>query len=205
MFVIARSWLSGSWLLNRARPRPQKGRSRMAPERKYPYMSKEEMISFIQKLAAELGRSPSQADMRKAGVPWHRIYNQFGGMRQAVRAAGLEPGPRGEALNEGAMILDWAGVVRRLRRLPSRAEYDRLGKHHSGTLHARLDWSQMAHRFVLLVREFHVEEEWADVVGVVVRRFPLLGKTNPEPLKRRGTEEAEDASSFLSFRQSASF
>ena len=149
----------------------------MAPERKYPYMSKEEMISFIQRLAGELGRSPSQADMRKAGVPWHRIYNQFGGMRQAVRAAGLEPGPRGEALNEGAMILDWAGVVRRLRRLPSRAEYDRLGKHHSGTLHARLDWSQMAHRFVLMVREFHVEEEWADVVGVVVKRYPLLKST----------------------------
>ena len=164
----------------------------MAPERKYAYMSKQEMIDKIRKVAEELGRSPSQADMNRAGVPWHRIYNLFGGMRPAVRAAGLEPGPRGEALNEGAMILDWAGVVRKLRRLPSRAEYDRMGKHHSGTLHARLDWSQMSHRFVLLAREFHVEEEWADVMAVVVKRYPLLGKTNPEPLKHRGTEEAEE-------------
>jgi len=167
-------------------------KAEMAPERKYAYMSKQEMIDKIRKVAEELGRSPSQADMNRAGVPWHRIYNLFGGMRPAVRAAGLEPGPRGEALNEGAMILDWAGVVRKLRRLPSRAEYDRMGKHHSGTLHARLDWSQMSHRFVLLAREFHVEEEWADVMAIVVKRYPLLGKTNPEPLKHRGTEEAEE-------------
>lgn len=144
--------------------------------RTYPYQSKQDIIDVIRKLAKELGRSPSQADMRKAGVPWHRIYSLFGGMRPAVRAAGLEPGPRGEALNEGAMILDWAAVVRKMRRLPSRGEYDRLGKHYSGTLHARLEWSQMAHRFVLMAREFHLEAEWEDVLAIVVKRFPLLGK-----------------------------
>ena len=145
--------------------------------RTYPYQSKQDIIDVIRKLAKELGRSPSQADMRKAGVPWHRIYSLFGGMRPAVRAAGLEPGPRGEALNEGAMILDWAAVVRKMRRLPSRGEYDRLGKHYSGTLHARLEWSQMAHRFVLMAREFHLEAEWEDVLAIVVKRFPLLGKS----------------------------
>ena len=144
----------------------------------YPYQSKQDIINVIRKLAKELGRSPSQADMRKAGVPWHRIYNLFGGMRPAVIEAGLEPGPRGEALNEGAMILDWAGVVRKMRRLPSRGEYDRLGKHHSGTLHARLEWSQMAHRFVLMAREFHLETEWEDVLAIVVKRFPLLGRSS---------------------------
>ena len=45
----------------------------MAPERKYAYMSKQEMIDKIRKVAEELGRSPSQADMNRAGVPWHRI------------------------------------------------------------------------------------------------------------------------------------
>jgi uncharacterized membrane protein YgcG len=147
--------------------------------RTYPHQSKQDIIEVIRKLAKELGRSPSQADMRKAGVPWHRIYSQFGGMRAAVRAAGLEPGPRGEALHEGAMILDWAGVVRKMRRLPSRGEYDRLGKYHSGTLHARLEWSQMAHRFVLMAREFHLEAEWEDVLAIVVKRFPLLRRSVP--------------------------
>lgn len=136
---------------------------------------------MIRKLAKELGRSPSQADMRKAGVPWHRIYNLFGGMRPAVVQAGLEPGPRGEALNEGAMILDWAAVVRKLRRLPSRGEYDRMGKHYSGTLHARLEWSQMAHRFVLMATEFHLQSEWEDVLAIVIKRFPLLAKSSERP------------------------
>lgn len=144
----------------------------------YPYQSKQDIIAVIQKLAKELERSPSQADMRKAGVPWHRIYNLFGGMRPAVRAAGLEPGPRGEALNEGAMILDWAAVVRKMRRLPSRGEYDQMGKHYSGTLHARLEWSQMAHRFVVMASEFHLEAEWEDVLAIVVKRYPLLGKSS---------------------------
>jgi hypothetical protein len=98
-------------------------------------------------------------------------------MRPAVRAAGLEPGPKGSALDLNKLVLDWARVVRRLQRLPSRAEYDRQGKHHSVTLHARIGWSQMAHSFVLLVREFHIEREWADVVGLVVKKFPLLGRT----------------------------
>jgi len=40
----------------------------MAPERKYPYMNKQETIEKIRKVAEELGRSPSQADMKKAGV-----------------------------------------------------------------------------------------------------------------------------------------
>lgn len=65
----------------------------MAPERKYPYMSKEEMISFIQKLAAELGRSPSQADMRK--------------VRGAV-AQDLQPVWRDEAGGEGGRAGAWS-------------------------------------------------------------------------------------------------
>ena len=110
-----------------------------------------------------------------------------------MRAAGLEPGPRGGPLDENALVLDWARVVRELGRLPSRAEYVERGKHHSGTLHARLGWSQMAHRFVLLVREFHLESEWSDVVEVVCGKFPLLRRLqNPTSLKHRGTEETEE-------------
>src|SRR5260221_2022868 len=95
-------------------------------------------------------------------------------MRAGVRAGGLEPGPRGGPLDVNALVLDWARVVRELGRLPSRAEYDRLGKHHSVTLHARIGWSQMAHKFVLAIREFHLEKEWSDVEQIVVKKFPLL-------------------------------
>ncbi|HLK07642.1 MAG TPA: hypothetical protein VKV30_06870 [Candidatus Angelobacter sp.] len=136
---------------------------------------RDEIIAAIKKCAERLGRAPSQAELRRASkISWYQVYKHFRGMRQAVRAAGLEPGPRGGALDVNALTLDWAGVVRKLGRLPSRAEYCEHGIHHAGTLHARIVWSQMAHKFVLLVREFHLEREWADVVKIVVGKFPLL-------------------------------
>jgi hypothetical protein len=141
---------------------------------------RDEIIEAIKKCATKLGRAPSQAEFRRASkISWYQVYKHFRGMRQAVRAAGLEPGPRGGALDVNALTLDWAGVVRKLGRLPSRAEYCEHGIHHAGTLHARIVWSQMAHKFVLLVKEFHLEREWADVVKIVVGKFPLLELAKP--------------------------
>ena len=139
---------------------------------------RDEIIREIKKLGEKLGRAPSQAEFRReTKISWHQVYKHFRGMRTAVRAAGLEPGPRGGPLAEQALVLDWARVVRELGRLPSRAEYDARGKHHSVTLHARVGWHQMAHRFVLLIREFHLEREWADVEQIVLRKYPLLERS----------------------------
>jgi hypothetical protein len=136
---------------------------------------RDEIIEAIKRCAAKLGRAPSQAEFRRFyKISWYQVYKHFRGMRQAVRAAGLEPGPRGGPLDVNALTLDWARVVRELGRLPSRAEYCERGMHHAGTLHARIVWSQMSHKFVLLVKEFHLEREWADVVKIVVGKFPLL-------------------------------
>src|SRR5262249_54084017 len=164
---------------------------------------KEEIVSVIKKCAEKLGRPPSIAEFRKASrISWYQVYKHFQGIRAAVRAAGLEPGPKGGPLNENALVLDWARVVRELSRLPSRAEYSARGKHHSVTLHARIGWSQMAHRFVLLAREFHIEREWGDVLETVWKKYPLLKTVgrlpglenqNLEPQRtRRNTEGAED-------------
>jgi hypothetical protein len=164
---------------------------------------RDEIVAEIKRIAEKLGRAPSKAELCKSGkVSWHQVYKHFRGMRAAVRTAGLEPGPRGCPADENVMVLDWGRVVRELGRLPNRAEYDERGKHHSVTLHARLGWSQMAHRFVLLVREFHIEPEWKDVVEVVWGKFPLLMRLqNPTPLKHRGTGETEERESGADPRQ----
>jgi hypothetical protein len=150
-------------------------------------LMRERIIAEIRRCAEKLGRAPSQAEFRKhCTISWHQVYKHFRGMRAAARAAGLEPGPKGGPLNEQALVLDWARVVRELARLPSRAEYDARGKHHSVTLHARIGWHQMAHRFVLLVREFHIEQEWEDVVEIVWNKYPLLKQHLP---RRHGDTE----------------
>ena len=137
-------------------------------------MTKQEIIVAIRKAAEELGHSPSQAEMRRRGVAWHQIWDRFGGMRRALMAAGLQPGNRGNPEAPETLILDWGRVVREMKQLPSRAQYGRLGNYSPATLHARLDWGQMAQRFVLMVSEYGMEEEWADVVEVVMRKYPLL-------------------------------
>jgi hypothetical protein len=77
-------------------------------------MSKrDEIITAIRKIAERLGRAPSQAEFRKeSAISWHQVYKHFRGMRAAVRAAGLEPGPRGGPLDENALVLDWAKLLR---------------------------------------------------------------------------------------------
>ncbi|HEX4603051.1 MAG TPA: hypothetical protein VH724_03590, partial [Candidatus Angelobacter sp.] len=145
------------------------------------FSKREEIIAAIKRCAEKLGRAPSQAEFRRESkISWHQVYRNFRGMRAAVRAAGLEPGPRGSALDINTLTLDWARVVRKLGRLPSRAEYCEHGVHHAGTLHARIVWSQMSHKFVLTVKEFHLELEWADVVQIVVGKFPLLERSTQQ-------------------------
>ena len=82
---------------------------------------RDEIIAAIKRCAEKLGRAPRQAELRRATkISWYQVYKHFRGMRQAVRAAGLEPGPRGGALDVNVLTLDWARVVRKLGRLPSR-------------------------------------------------------------------------------------
>jgi hypothetical protein len=158
---------------------------------------RDEIIAAIKKCSERLGRAPSQAEFRRASkISWYQVYKHFRGMRQAVRAAGLEPGPRGGALDVNALTLDWARVVRKLGRLPSRAEYCEHGIHHAGTLHARIVWSQMAHKFVLLVKEFHLEREWADVVKIVVGKFPLLELAKPFTAKDATLAKEEERKTY---------
>jgi len=158
---------------------------------------RDEIIAAIKKCAERLGRAPSQAEFRRASkISWYQVYRHFRGMRQAVRAAGLEPGPRGGALDVNALTLDWARVVRKLGRLPSRAEYCEHGTHHAGTLHARIVWSRMAHKFVLLVKEFHLEREWADVVKIVVGKFPLLEQLTTSNWQKPLTAKEEERKTY---------
>ncbi len=136
---------------------------------------RDRILAEIGRLGEKLGRAPSHAELRReCRISWHQVHKYFGGMRAAVRAAGLEPGTKGGPVQEEALVLDWARVVRELGRLPTQAKYDERGKHAPGTLHARIRWKELGHRFVLLVRELHLESEWADVLDIVWNQYPWL-------------------------------
>src|SRR5258707_15788765 len=106
-------------------------------------VTQEQIIAAIQTCARTLGHPPSRSELtRMTGIGWNPIWVEFRGMCAALRAAGFEPGSKCESPEKAALLLDWAGVVRRVQRLPSRSQYADFGRYSSGTLHRRCHgWS----------------------------------------------------------------
>jgi hypothetical protein len=105
--------------------------------------SKEKILAAIRRAAEELGRAPSRGDLRRiTGVSHYRVLAQFPTLREAVRAAGLEPNPKGEKISTEDLLADWKRVAEKLGRRPSRAEYVREGRYSAGALTVRFgSWS----------------------------------------------------------------
>src|SRR6476619_2292177 len=106
-------------------------------------MAKEEILAAIRRAAAELGRAPSRGELRRiTGVSHYRVLAEFPTLRDAVRAAGLEPNPKGEKISTEDLLADWKRVAEKLGRRPSRAEYVREGRYGAGALVGRFgSWS----------------------------------------------------------------
>jgi hypothetical protein len=104
---------------------------------------KEKIVAAIRRAAAELGRAPSRGELRRiTGVSHYRVLAEFRTLREAVRAAGLEPNPKGEKISTEDLLADWKRVAEKLGRRPSRAEYVREGKYSAGALTVRFgSWS----------------------------------------------------------------
>ena len=96
---------------------------------------KEKILAAIRRAAAELGRAPSRGELRRiTGVSHYRVLAEFRTLREAVRAAGLEPNPKGEKISTEDLLSDWKRVAEKLGRRPSRAEYVREGRYSAGAL-----------------------------------------------------------------------
>ena len=66
--------------------------------------SKEKIMAAIRRAAEELGRAPSRGELRRiTGVSHYRVLALFKTLREAVRAAGLEPNPKGEKISTEAL------------------------------------------------------------------------------------------------------
>ena len=101
------------------------------------------ILAAIRRAAEELGRAPSRGELRRiTGVSHYRVLAEFPTLREAVRAAGLEPNPKGEKISTEDLLADWKRVAEKLGRRPSRAEYVREGKYSAGALTVRFgSWS----------------------------------------------------------------
>jgi hypothetical protein len=109
-------------------------------------MEKAEILAAIRKAARELGRAPSRGELKRTtGVSHYRVLTRFQSLREAVRAAGLEPSGKGRPVSTEELIRDWERVSKKLGRRPSRAEYIREGKFSAGSFVGRFGaWSRIS-------------------------------------------------------------
>src|SRR5260221_2830823 len=132
-------------------------------------MTKEEVIAAINQLARSLGRPPSLKELLRATkVTKHAIRMTFLTYRDALAACGLSGLGYRLALRE--LFQDWAGVARKVGKIPTITEYGKHGKHSYAPLLKQFgSWLQVPAGLLHYAREHKLEAEWKDVMELLSR------------------------------------
>jgi hypothetical protein len=152
-------------------------------------MTKDEMIALLRECAQKLNRNPTFDDLRR--VPSFRVralYKHFGGLGEALQAAGLRPKGSGYKIPSAEMMLDWAGVARRLGSIPTANQFERHGRFNTVPLAKRFGgWRRVPAAFRRFARQQGIEGQWTDVLEMIVAREL---EANPAPRSRSGKKGA---------------
>jgi HNH endonuclease len=137
-------------------------------------MTKEKIISVIRRCAKKLKRNPTLEDLKAlGGIRPSQVRSMFGGNGAALRAAGLEPIGTGYVASTAALLLDWAAVARKLKRVPGADAYDKEGHHSVLPFFDRFKrWSHVPFCFRQFAKEQGIEGKWKDVLEMVRRHDP---------------------------------
>lgn len=132
-------------------------------------MNREEMIAAIKTTTEELGRVPSLEELVAMGkINRGGIRRKFVSYRELLKACGLERKGPGYAVSMEALFRDWAGLVRRLGRVPTGAEFEVHGQHCRKPITRHFGgWSEVPAGMVKYAREHGMEGDWKDVLEVV--------------------------------------
>ena len=134
-------------------------------------ISKEQVLSSLQRLATELGRAPTREELEQmSGISPAVVRRHFTRHRTAVRAAGLEPAPTGpgRVIQNEDLLEDWGRVTRELKRMPTQAEYGSAGKYSSRCVIDRFQrWRLTATAFMDAEAKGALRGEWKDVVETI--------------------------------------
>jgi hypothetical protein len=125
-----------------------------------------DVLAAIKEVASSLGRPPSRAEfVSRSGITEYHVLKHFSAWNEAVRAAGLEPDETNVRVDDAALLADWATLVRKHRRIPTRHQYRREGRYSPGVFDRHFGpWSTIPAAF----RRFALEQpEWADVLALL--------------------------------------
>ncbi|HEX9255563.1 MAG TPA: hypothetical protein VF938_08450 [Candidatus Angelobacter sp.] len=134
-------------------------------------ISKEQVLSTIQRLATDLGRAPTREELeQRGGISVGVVRRHFTRHRWAVRAAGLEPAPTGppRIIQNQDLLEDWGRVARELKGMPTRPEYKLAGRYAHRCMIGRFQrWGLMPAAFMEAEAKGALCGEWKDVVEMI--------------------------------------
>jgi HNH endonuclease len=141
-------------------------------------MTKDEVIAAIRKCAEDLGHVPSMDELlRTTGMSKYLVRRHFGAYTKALEACGLERHGCGYRVELEKLFLDWAGVVRRLGKIPSMLDYEFHGKYTIKPLVRHFGgWMHVPAGLMSYAQKAQLEDEWKDVLelaGKNLRYAPL--------------------------------
>jgi len=151
-------------------------------------MTREEILAAIRECAAKLKRNPGHADLQRMRNLNHwQIRVHFGTLSVALRAAGLEPKGSGYIYDADALLMDWARVARRLKRLPTIKAYKAHGSCCSSSFYKNFgNWKEVPRRFLCMVREKRSTAKWKDVMEMITETpGSVVPEATADPVKHR--------------------
>lgn len=138
-------------------------------------MTKQEVIAAIQSCAKKLKRAPTLPELMKyKGLSTREVRKHFGNYRRAIAECGIEKSGRGWKIDTSTLFEDWAGVARKLKKIPTIWEYQEHGKHSFRPMKDRfVAWHKVAEGMKLYAEENGLAQEWEDVLRMVRERLKI--------------------------------
>jgi Homing endonuclease associated repeat len=135
-------------------------------------MTRQEVRAAILAVAEKLKQVPTVPELMKhAGIDRPEIRKHFGNYKQALEECNLEVPERGRKVEIDRLFLDWAEVVRALKKIPTVFEYERRSKYSSRPLtRCAGSWNMVAERMKLYADENGLDGEFRDVLELVDSR-----------------------------------
>ncbi|HKD82732.1 MAG TPA: hypothetical protein VKH81_23780 [Candidatus Angelobacter sp.] len=132
-------------------------------------IERQKILAAIAECAAKLGHVPSVIELEQASkIRRRQVRRLFGSYARALRECKLQPSGPGHKLTMEELFRDWAGVVRKLGKLPSIAEYESLGKYSQGPLTRRFaSWLHVPKAMKKFAEQQDWAGEWKEVLEMV--------------------------------------
>jgi hypothetical protein len=157
-------------------------------------MKKDAIIAAVKEYAASLGRVPSVMEFQRGTkISKYHVRRNFGTYTQMLSDAGLQCAGQGHLAELHALFLDWAGIVREMKKIPTIADYDLHSKFSVRPLTRRYEsWTRVAGGMREYAIENGLEVEWEDVLKVIAdyqqppqRRSGTFRQTTGLPFRRQ--------------------